>query len=204
MSIKERIIKILSGQSFMSSLTLGLWLQNPWGFTINSLRCTVDKVWCPSRKGFPRYEWSVYSYVQFDPWPNIYFSRCTTLQSLKPVKLRVFKIISSLHIHISSSTLWPFIFNICSGHLPSMIYKSPKFEVCQAKASQDIEWSVYSFVQFDPSIFDFWPQNQSWSSTSHDVLVYKVWSLSSKGFSRYWVVSILICPVWPLDLWTSK
>jgi hypothetical protein len=35
-------------------------------------------------------------------------------------------------------------------------------------------------------------------------LVYKVWSVSSKGFSRYWVVSILICPVWPLDLWTSK
>jgi hypothetical protein len=49
-----------------------------------------------------------------------------------------------------------------------------------------------------------WPQNQLWSSTFHDVLVYKVWSLSGKGFSRYWVVSIFLCPTWPLDLWTSK
>ena len=46
-----------------------------------------------------------------------------------------------------------------------------------------------------------WPKNQSWSSTFHDVLVYKVWSLSSKGFSRYGVVSIFLCPIWPLDLW---
>jgi hypothetical protein len=35
----------------------------------------------------------------------------------------------------------------------------------------------------------------------HDVLVYKVWCLSSKGFSRYWVISIFKCPVWPLHLW---
>jgi polyhydroxyalkanoate synthesis regulator protein len=34
------------------------------------------------------------------------------------------------------------------------MYKSTKFEVCQAKGSQDIEWSVYSYVQFDPWPFD--------------------------------------------------
>jgi hypothetical protein len=30
-----------------------------------------------------------------------------------------------------------------------------KFEICQAKGFQDIDWSVYSYVQFDP-----WPKNQ--------------------------------------------
>jgi hypothetical protein len=39
-----------------------------------------------------------------------------------------------------------------------MMYKSTKFEVCQTKGSEDIEWSVYSYVQFDP--LTFWPQNQ--------------------------------------------
>jgi hypothetical protein len=28
------------------------------------------------------------------------------------------------------------------------------FDVCQAKGSQDIEWSVYPSVQFDPGSFD--------------------------------------------------
>jgi hypothetical protein len=35
-----------------------------------------------------------------------------------------------------------------------MMYKSTKFEVCQAKGSQDIEWSIYSHVQFDSFTFD--------------------------------------------------
>jgi hypothetical protein len=51
-------------------------------------------------------------------------------------------------------------------------------------------------VQFDLKI--------KWSSTFHDVLVYKVWSLSIKWFSRYWMVNTFLCPVWPLDLLTSK
>jgi hypothetical protein len=83
-----------------------------------------------------------------------------------------------------------------------MMYKSTKFEVCQlAKSFQDIVVSIFLCPVWP---LDLWPQDQSWSSTFHDVLVYKVWSLSSKGFSRYWIVSIFICPVWLLDLWTSK
>ena len=119
MSNKQRINKILSGQYFpMSSLTLELYaLTSKPIRVINSLRCTVYKVWCLSRKGLSRY-WLVSIFI---------------------------------------CPFWP---------------------------------------------LDLWPQNQYWSSTSHDVLVYKVWSLSRKRFSRYWVVRIFICPVRPLDFWT--
>jgi hypothetical protein len=47
------------------------------------------------------------------------------------------------------------------------MYKSTKFEVYQAKGSQDIEWSAYFYVQFDALTFDL--------KINHgDVLIYKV------------------------------
>jgi hypothetical protein len=56
------------------------------------------------------------------------------------------------------------------------------------------------YIQCLVRTLELWPQNQKWSSTFHTLLVYKVWSLSSRGFSRYWVVSIFICLVWTLEL----
>jgi hypothetical protein len=105
----------------------------------------------------------------------IYFSWCTRLQSLKSVKQRDLKILSSQYIHMSNLTPWPLNLKINCGHLLFMMYWSTKFEVCQAKVFQDIEKSVYSNVQFYPLTFDLLTSNQLWSSFFHDVLVYKVW-----------------------------
>jgi hypothetical protein len=109
MSVKERTLRILSGQCIhMSSLTS------------KSIKV-------------------------------IYFSRDTSLQSLKPVKKRFSRY--WFICPVWPLDLWHFNLKICSGYLLSMLYKSTKFEVCQAKGSQDIEWSIYSYIQFDPLTF---------------------------------------------------
>jgi hypothetical protein len=69
----------------------------------------------------------------------IYFSWCTILQNLRSVKQRVLKILSSQYIHMSNLTLWPFNLKINRGHLLFRMYQYIKFEVCQAKGSQNIE-----------------------------------------------------------------
>jgi hypothetical protein len=118
------------------------------------------------------------------------------------------------------------------------MYQYTKFDVHQAKGSQDIEWSVYSYVHIHPQhldlksnivvIYSSWctsvynlksvkqrvlkilsgqyihmssltfPQNRKGSSTIKDASEYEVWNLSSKGFSRYWVVNIFLCSIRPL------
>ena len=83
---------------------------------------------------------------------------------------------------------WPCHLKINRGHLLLMMYQCTKFDVCQAKGSQDIEWTVFSYVQYDP-----WPCNLQ--IISNDLPVYQVWCLSITQFSRYWVVSIFLCPV---------
>jgi hypothetical protein len=102
---------------------------------------------------------------------------------------------------MSSSTPWPFDLKICSGHLLSMMYKSTNFEVCQAKGSQDIEWSVYSYVQFDFLTCDL-------LTSKSIVVIYFSWcnSLQSLKFVKLRVLKILSDQhtYWPLDLWTSK
>jgi hypothetical protein len=64
---------------------------------------------------------------------------------------------------MSSSTPLPLTFNlkVRIGHLFSMMYKSTKFKVCQAKDSQDIEWSIYFYVQFNPLNFDLFKSTKS-------------------------------------------
>jgi hypothetical protein len=79
------------------------------------------------------------------------------------------------------------------------MYQCTRFDVSQVKGSQDIERSVFSYVQF--FTLDLWISTAKWPSALHDLPMCKVWSLSIKGFSRYWVVSLFICPVWSL---TSK
>jgi hypothetical protein len=79
------------------------------------------------------------------------FFKMYSVQSLMSVKEKVLKILSGLYIHMSSLTL---DLKINSGHLLFTIYYSTKFEVCQAKGSQNIELLVYSYVQFDPLTFE--------------------------------------------------
>jgi hypothetical protein len=117
----------------------------------------VYKVWCQSSKR-SRY-WAVSTfYVQFDPCPidikthrgYLFFQMYQCTQSLNFVKERLLKILSGQYIPMSSLTL---DLKINRGDLLFMMHQCTKFEV-HANGSQDIEWSVYSYVQFDP-----WPIN---------------------------------------------
>jgi hypothetical protein len=103
--------------------------------------------------------------------------------------------------------LWPLNLKICSRHLLSVMYMSTKFEVCQAKGSQDIEWSVYSYIQFDPLTFDF-------LTIKSIMVIYFSWctSLQSLKSVKQRVLKILsgqytlmssLTP-WPFDFFTSK
>jgi hypothetical protein len=126
----------------------------------------------------------------------------TNVSSLMSIQQRCLKILSGLYIHMTRFTvdLWLIYLKINRGRWFTRMYQCIKFDVCLAKGSQDIEWSIYSYVQFDPWPLTIWFNNQYWLSTLHGVPVYKQWSLSSKGFLRYWDVSIFICPVWPLTI----
>jgi hypothetical protein len=50
--------------------------------------------------------------------------------------------------------LWPIDLKINRGNQFFRVYQCIKFDVRQIYGSQDIEWSVYSYVQFDPWPFD--------------------------------------------------
>jgi hypothetical protein len=121
--------------------------------------------------------------------------------SLKSIKQKALKILSGRYLPMSSFDPWPFDRKINSGHLLFMVNQCTKFKVCQAKDSQDIEWSVYSYVQFDNWHFDL---NINKGHLQFNLSVYEVWNLSSKRLSRYWVVGIFLCPVWPLTLWPKN
>jgi hypothetical protein len=149
-----------------------------------SIRCTVCQTY-----------WAV-NILLYPVWPLI--SKligvidslgCTTVPSLMSVKQRVLKIFGGQYLNII----------IDRSHLFLKMYQCDKFEVHHAKCSQNIEWSVYSYVRFNPWLLDL-------KINYSGYLLFRtyVWSLSSKGFSRYWVVSIILCPVWPLiyDLMT--
>jgi hypothetical protein len=69
------------------------------------------------------------------------------------------------------------------------------FEVCQAKGSSDIEWTVYQYVQFNPGPFDLNIDRIQTTILYMYVSVYEVLSLSSKAFSRYWADKIFLFPV---------
>jgi hypothetical protein len=103
-SVKQRVLKILSSQNIpMSSLTPELWfidrttLGGHWFFMM--YQCT--KLDIQHTKWSQETEWSVYSYVQCDPWPydfsinRVYlFFRMHQVLSLKSVKHRVFEMLS--------------------------------------------------------------------------------------------------------------
>jgi acetolactate synthase regulatory subunit len=79
----------------------------------------------------------------------IYSSQCTDVQSLMFVRQRVFKILSVQNIQMSSLTLdlRHFDTKINVVHLLSRMYDCMKFEICQAKGSQDIERTNTSYFQ---------------------------------------------------------
>jgi hypothetical protein len=58
----------------------------------------------------------------------------------------------------------PIDLKINRGNLFFEMDQGIKFDIHQAKGSQDIEWSVYSYVKFDPlPLIFFLPQNQKGS-----------------------------------------
>jgi hypothetical protein len=73
------------------------------------------------------------------------------------------------------------------GHALITMYQWTKFDVCQAKGSQDVGGSVYL--------------TSKWIRVIDTFKSYQVWCLSSIDFSRYWVDSIFLYPIWS---WTSK
>jgi polyhydroxyalkanoate synthesis regulator protein len=120
-------------------------------------QCTKFDVY--QAKNYQDTEQSVLSYVQFDletHWGNVLvffkvYQWLSNVQRLMFIKERVFKILSSQYIPMSSLT---FDLKINRVHLLLRMYLCIKFEVCQAKGSQDIEWSIYSHVKFDRWPFD--------------------------------------------------
>jgi hypothetical protein len=158
MSIQQRILKILSGHYIhMSRVTLEFWLIDLKSSTFHDV--PLYKVWSLSCKWFSRY-WVVSTFIYpvcpltFDILTSksivvIYFSWCTIVQCLKSVNQRVLKILSGQYIHISNMTLdlWSFDLKINRVHLLLRMYQCIMFEVCEAKGSQDIERTKYSYFQ---------------------------------------------------------
>jgi hypothetical protein len=140
-----------------------------------------------------------HNYLVIGVWDSL---RCTSISNSMSIKLR-----SGQYIPMSILTLdiWPLDFKINGGLLLFMMYRCTKFKVCQAKAFQNVEWSVYSYVQFDLDLLTSKSRVYIYC-LGHTSLVYWVWSLSSKGFSRYWANNIFLFTVlidlelWPIDL----
>jgi hypothetical protein len=151
MSIKQRVLKILSGQYIpMSSLTFEH--QNQQGqLLITFYQCTKFDVHKP--KDYQNIERSEISYDQFDLW-------CINLKTHKAYQF--FKMHSAPRL---------------------MSVKERDLKILSGQTSIFI-------CPFWPLIVG--PQNHC----GH--LLLKFWSLSSKGLSWYWLVSLLLIPVWPL------
>jgi hypothetical protein len=173
MSVKQKVLQDIEWsvfsyvQFYSQPSTFDLKINTGYLITLHGV--PVYKVWSLSSKGFSRY-WVVSIFIcpvwplTFDPLTSksigfIYYLGCISAWSLKSVKQRVLKILSGQYIPMSSLTLdlWPFDLKINRVHLLFRMYQCMKFEVCQTKGSQDIEWSVYSYVQFQavwPLTFD--------------------------------------------------
>jgi hypothetical protein len=212
---------------------------------INSLDCTKFDV--RQINNSQNIEWSVYSNVLFDPWPfdlkinkgHLLFTQgCTSTLSLKSIKQRVLKILSGQYIHMSSLTVdlltshllfrmyqctefeicqatgsqdtewlvysyvqfdpWPFTLKINSGHLLLLLrmYQCTKFEVCQAWSFQDTEWPVYSYVQFHPLPLTYWPQNINtghWSFTIYQCIKFDICQVKGSQDIKWTVYSYFQC-----------
>jgi hypothetical protein len=76
----------------------------------------------------------------------IYSLSWTSVQSLMSIKQRVLKILLGRYSYAWFDP-WPFDLKIHGIHVLFRMYQCKKFEVCQAKGYQDIELSVYSYVQ---------------------------------------------------------
>jgi hypothetical protein len=99
--------------------------------------------------------------------------------------------------------VWPLNFDL-KTHKGYQFFKMYSVQSLMSVKERFLE--VLSCQYIHISSLTPWPLNlKIWSGqyTFHDVQVYKVWSLSNRG-SRYWVVSIFLCLVWPFDLLTSK
>jgi hypothetical protein len=118
--VKQRALKILSGQYIpMSSLTLDFWI---FYLKINSchllfMMYNFTKFEVCQALGFSRNEGEcifIFPVWSLDLWYSksivvIYFSWCTSLQSLKSVKQTVLKISSGQYIPMSNLTPWPLL-----------------------------------------------------------------------------------------------
>jgi hypothetical protein len=76
------------------------------------------------------------------------------------------------------------------------MYHSTKFDFCQANGSQDIEWSVYSYVQFD-----IWPLKIKINRGHLFLKMYQCAKFEVHHAKGSWNIECLVyslCPVWPL------
>ena len=149
-SVKERVPKILTGQYIhTSSLTLNLKI-NSGHLLYNVL---VYKVWSLSSKGFWWYR--VVNIFVCPVWPLdlltlryvavVYFPWCTSLQSLKSVMRRVLKILSGQYIPLC--LVWPLdLLTSKSIMVIYFLWCTSLQSLKPANGSQDIEYSVYSYV----------------------------------------------------------
>jgi hypothetical protein len=148
----------------MSNLTIDFFTSKSTE-VLFSLRCTEYQVWCQSSKRLSKY-WAVDIFlcpVQFVPWPLTFWFQnqkavtyslgYKSVPSLMCIQQRIFKILSDKYICTSRLTLdlWSIDFKINRGNWFFRMYQCIKFDnICQAKGSIGIEWSVYSNVQSDP------------------------------------------------------
>jgi hypothetical protein len=149
---------------YTCSLTLDFYLIMYRGSWLYRTYQLGYQIWCLSSKEFVRY-WAVSNFL-YSVWPltfHLKIKSChlligyTSSSSLMSIQQRSLKILSGQYIHMTRFTLdlWLIDLKINRGHWFIRMYQCMKFKDCQAKSSQDIEWSVYSYVQFA-----LWPQNQ--------------------------------------------
>jgi hypothetical protein len=116
----------------MCSLIHDLW---PFGLKINSGHLLCRMYQCTKFEdcqveASQDIELSGYAYFQFDPLP---------------FDLKIKRVICYLsYVQFDS---WPFDLKIDRVHLLCRIYQCTKIHVWQERCSQDIEWTVYSYLQ---------------------------------------------------------